>query len=58
MLRWFLVFLALTLAAGLFVTVGIDGVRSLAARLLFFAFLVLFVMCLLLGGPGRAREAA
>lgn len=57
MLRWMLVFLVVALLVGMFGRVGIDGMPSLTARVLFFVFLILFVASLLLGGPGRTREA-
>ncbi len=49
MLRYALVFLVVALIAGLFGFTEIAGVSYLAAKILFFVFLVLFVLMLLLG---------
>ncbi|HET6572234.1 MAG TPA: DUF1328 family protein [Fimbriiglobus sp.] len=56
MLRWSLLFLVVTLAAALFGFTTVAGTAYLAARVLFFVFLVLFVLSLLLGGRRAPRE--
>ena len=55
MLRWSLVFLVVALIAALFGFDIIEGYSLLAAKIMFFVFLVLFVVSLLLGGR-RTRE--
>lgn len=55
MLRWALLFLVIALIAALFGFNVIEGYAFLAAKVLFFVFLVLFVVSLLLGGRG-SRE--
>jgi uncharacterized membrane protein YtjA (UPF0391 family) len=52
MLRWSLIFLVVALIAALFGFNVIEGYAFLAAKVLFFVFLVLFVVSLLLGGRG------
>ncbi len=56
MLRWSLLFLAITLVAALIGFTTVAGSMYLAARILFFAFLVLFVVSLLLSGTRTPRE--
>ena len=56
MLRWSLLFLAIALVAALIGFTTIAGAPHLAARILFFVFLVLFVVSLLLSGTRTSRE--
>lgn len=49
MLRYSLVFLIVALIAGLFGFTDVAGVSYVAAKVLFFVFLVLFVLTLLFG---------
>jgi uncharacterized membrane protein YtjA (UPF0391 family) len=56
MLRWSLLFLAIALFAALLGFTTVAGTAYLAARILFFVFLVLFVVALLLGGSRTPRE--
>ena len=49
MLRWALVFLAVALVAALFGFTSVAGTAYLAAKVLFFVFLALFVVALLAG---------
>ncbi len=55
MLRYSLVFLIVALVAGLFGFTDVAGVSYMAAKILFFVFLVLFVLTLLFGSRS-ARE--
>lgn len=55
MLRYALVFLIVALVAGLFGFTDVAGVSYVAAKILFFVFLVLFVLTLLFGSRS-ARE--
>ena len=50
MLRWALVFLVVALVAALFGFTSVAGPAMLAARVLFFVFVALFVVSLLFGG--------
>ncbi len=50
MLRWSLLFLVIALVAALFGFNVIEGYSLLAAKVMFFVFLVLFVVSLLFGG--------
>lgn len=50
MLRWSLLFLVIALIAALFGFNVIEGYSLLAAKVMFFVFLVLFVVSLLFGG--------
>jgi uncharacterized membrane protein YtjA (UPF0391 family) len=49
MLRYALLFLIIALIAGMFGFTTVAGTAYLAAKVLFFVFLVLFVLMLLLG---------
>jgi uncharacterized membrane protein YtjA (UPF0391 family) len=49
MLRWAIVFLVVALIAALFGFTTVAGTAYLAAKIVFFVFLVLFVLSLLLG---------
>jgi uncharacterized membrane protein YtjA (UPF0391 family) len=49
MLRWALVFLVIALIAALFGFGVIEGYSLLAAKILFFVFLIMFVVSLLMG---------
>ena len=55
MLRWAIVFLVVALIAALFGFAGVAGTSIVAAKILFFVFLVLFVVSLLLGDR-RSRD--
>lgn len=48
MLRWAILFLVLAIVAAIFGFGGVAAVATEAARLLFFAFLVLFIAALVL----------
>jgi len=50
MLSWSLLFLVAALIAALFGFTTVAGTAYLAAQVLFFVFLVLFVLSLLMGG--------
>ncbi len=52
MLRWAVVFLIIALIAALFGFGGVAGTSIVAAKILFFVFLVLFVVSLILGDRG------
>jgi len=54
MLRWSLVFLVLALIAGALGLGGVEAVSSQVAWILFVAFLILFVISLVLGRRGPA----
>jgi uncharacterized membrane protein YtjA (UPF0391 family) len=56
MLRWSLLFLAIAIAAALIGFTTVAGDTYLAARILFFVFLVLFVVSLLLSGSRTPHE--
>ena len=49
MLRWAIVFLVVALIGALFGFTNVAGTAYLAAKIVFFVFLVLFVLSLLLG---------
>jgi uncharacterized membrane protein YtjA (UPF0391 family) len=49
MLRWALLFLVVALIAALFGFTDVAGTSMVAARILFFVFLVIFVISLVLG---------
>ena len=49
MLHWAIVFLAVALIAALFGFTTVAGTAYLAAKIVFFVFLVLFVLSLLIG---------
>ncbi|TJZ73483.1 DUF1328 domain-containing protein [Chitiniphilus eburneus] len=49
MLKWALVFFAVSLIAGLFGFTGIAAGAAAVAKVLFFIALALFVLCLVLG---------
>ena len=55
MLRYSILFLLIALLAGIFGFTTVAGTAYLAAKILFFVFLVLFVLALLVG-PRSARE--
>jgi uncharacterized membrane protein YtjA (UPF0391 family) len=50
MLRWAVLFLVVALIAALFGFTDVAGTSIVAAKILFFVFLVLFVVSLLMGG--------
>jgi uncharacterized membrane protein YtjA (UPF0391 family) len=56
MLRWAILFLVVALVAALFGFTSVAGTSMAAARILFFVFLVLFVVSLILGDRGTARD--
>lgn len=56
MLRWSFLFLAISLVAALIGFTTVAGSTYLAARILFFTFMVLFVVSLLLSGTRTPRE--
>jgi uncharacterized membrane protein YtjA (UPF0391 family) len=49
MLRWAILFLVVALIAALFGFTNVAGTSIVAAKILFFVFLVLFVVSLILG---------
>ena len=49
MLSWALTFLVVAIVAGVFGFGGVAGMSFEFARILFFLFLVLFVVCLIFG---------
>jgi uncharacterized membrane protein YtjA (UPF0391 family) len=49
MLRWALLFLVVALIAALFGFTNLAGTSILAAKILFFVFLVMFVVSLVMG---------
>ena len=49
MLRWALMFLVVALVAALFGFTNVAGTSMVAAKILFFVFLVLFVVSLIMG---------
>ena len=49
MLRWALLFLVVALIAALFGFTTVAGTSMIAARILFFVFLVMFVISLVMG---------
>jgi uncharacterized membrane protein YtjA (UPF0391 family) len=49
MLRWALLFLVVALVAALFGFTDVAGTSMVAAKILFFVFLVMFVVSLVLG---------
>jgi uncharacterized membrane protein YtjA (UPF0391 family) len=49
MLRWALLFLVIALVAALFGFTNVAGTSMVAAKILFFVFLVLFVISLVAG---------
>ena len=55
MLRWAVVFLVVALIAALFGFTDVAGTSIVAAKILFFVFLVLFVVSLILGDR-RSRD--
>jgi len=55
MLRWAILFLVIALIAALFGFTAVAGTAYLAAKIVFFVFLVLFVLSLL-AGYRRPRE--
>lgn len=50
MLRWALMFLVIALISALFGFTDVAGTSMVAAKILFFVFLVLFVVSLVVGG--------
>ena len=50
MLRWALIFLVVALISALFGFTEVAGTSIVAAKILFFVFLILFVVSLILGG--------
>lgn len=55
MLRWAVVFLVVALIAALFGFTDVAGTSIVAAKILFFVFLVLFVVSLIMGDR-RSRD--
>lgn len=53
MLKWALIFLVLAIIAGVFGFGGIAGGFGLAAKILFFAFIIFFVVALIARGFRR-----
>jgi uncharacterized membrane protein YtjA (UPF0391 family) len=53
MLKWALMFLAVALAAALAQVVGAEGAGLIAARVLCFVALAMFVLCVGFGGTSR-----
>jgi len=53
MLRWALMFLVVALVAALFGFTDVAGTSMVAAKIVFFVFLVLFVVSLVMGGRTR-----
>ncbi len=53
MLRWALLFLVVAIVAALFGFSEVAGTSMVAARILFFVFLVLFVVSLVVGSSAR-----
>jgi len=49
MLRWALLFLVIAIVAALFGFGGVAGTSMVAAKILFFVFLVLFIVSLVMG---------
>jgi uncharacterized membrane protein YtjA (UPF0391 family) len=49
MLRWALLFLVVAIIAALFGFGGVAGTSLVAAKILFFVFLIMFVVSLVLG---------
>ena len=56
MLRWAILFLVVALIAALFGFTEVAGTSVVAAKILFFVFLVLFVVSLILGDRGAPRD--
>jgi uncharacterized membrane protein YtjA (UPF0391 family) len=56
MLRWAILFLVVALLAALFGFTDVAGTSVVAAKILFFVFLVLFVISLILGDRGAPRD--
>ena len=56
MLRWALLFLIVALIAALFGFGGVAGTSMVAAKILFFVFLVMFVVSLVLGTREPSSE--
>jgi len=56
MLSWSLMFLVVALIAALFGFTTVAGTAYLAAKVLFFVFLVLFVLSLVMGGRTRSGD--
>jgi len=56
MLRWSLLFLVIALIAALFGFGIVEGYSLLAAKILFFVFLVLFVVSLITGDRVTSRD--
>jgi uncharacterized membrane protein YtjA (UPF0391 family) len=56
MLRWAILFLVVALIAAVFGFTDVAGTSILAAKIMFFVFLVLFVLSLILGDRGTTRD--
>jgi uncharacterized membrane protein YtjA (UPF0391 family) len=56
MLRWAILFLVVALIAALFGFTDVAGTSMVAAKILFFVFLVLFVVSLIIGDRGTTRD--
>ncbi|MFO0822040.1 MAG: DUF1328 domain-containing protein [Gemmataceae bacterium] len=56
MLRWAILFLVVALIAAVFGFTDVAGTSIVAAKIMFFVFLVLFVLSLILGDRGTTRD--
>jgi uncharacterized membrane protein YtjA (UPF0391 family) len=56
MLRWAILFLVVAMIAALFGFTGVAGTGIVAAKILFFVFLVLFVVSLIMGNRTTTRD--
>jgi uncharacterized membrane protein YtjA (UPF0391 family) len=56
MLRWAVLFLVIALLSALFGFTDVAGTSIVAAKILFFVFLVMFVLSLILGNRGGTRD--
>lgn len=56
MLSWAVLFLVIALIAALFGFTTVAGTSIVAAKILFFVFLVLFVLSLVFGRRGAPRD--
>ena len=56
MLRWAVLFLVIALISAMFGFTDVAGTSMVAAKIVFFVFLVMFVVTLVLGNRGRSRD--
>ena len=56
MLRWAVLCLVIALLSALFGFTDVAGTSIVAAKILFFVFLVMFVVTLIMGGKGASRD--